>query len=229
MKRSVPATPFRVIGGGDQGDFTTSSESPETPATMNPQAEAASSSTTPSGSGLQLAPASSRQATQLAPMTYGQSSQAATSSSGQVSAVARTGQRGRAVPVSGSGSQPSSGAPFHQFNVQHQHHQHLHQNTQHNTVNAIDPQQLEDMVNSLVAARVEASLQMQGRVKEAMNQLEVQHQERLAIVQEERNAQIQRVQAEAELMLKQARQEIEHEVDVEEGGRRPCSTDPTSS
>ena len=130
MKRSVPATPFRVIGGGDQGDFTTSSESPETPATMNPQAEAASSSTTPSGSGLQLAPASSRQATQLAPMTYGQSSQAATSSSGQVSAVA---------------------------NVQHQHHQHLHQNTQRNTVNDIDPQQLEDMVNSLVAARVDVA------------------------------------------------------------------------
>ena len=139
--------------------------------------------------GLQLAPASSCPATQLAPMTCGQSSQAATSSSGQVSAVARAGQRGRAVPASGSGSRPSSGAPFHQFNVQHQHHQHLHQNAQHNSVNAIDPQQLEDMVNSLVAARVEASLlQMQGRVKEAMNQLEVQHQERLVLVQEERNA-----------------------------------------
>ena len=69
MKRSVPATPFRVIGGGDQGDLTTSSQSPETPATMDPQA--ASSSTTPSGSGLQLAPASSCPATQLAPMAYG--------------------------------------------------------------------------------------------------------------------------------------------------------------
>ena len=128
MKRSVPATPFRVIGGGDQGDLTTSSECPETPATMNP----------PGGFlvyyafwlGLQLAPASSCPATQLAPMTYGQSSQAATSSSGQVSAVA---------------------------NVQHQHHQHLHQNTQRNTVNDIDPQQLEDMVNSLVAARVDVA------------------------------------------------------------------------
>ena len=227
MKRSVPATPFRVIGSGDQGDFTTSSESPETPATMNRQA--ASSSTAPSGSSSQLAPSSSCPATQSAIVAHGQSSQLATSSSGQVSAASRTGQRGRACPASGSGSRPSSGAPFHQFNVQHQHHRHLHQNTQHNTVNAIDPQQLEDMVNSLVAARVEASLQMQGRVKEAMNQLDVQHQERLAIVQEERNAQIQRVQAEAELMLKQARQEIEHEVDVEEGGRRPCSTDPTSS
>ena len=133
-------------------------------------------------------------------------------SSSTAPAVARTGQRGRAVPASGSGSQPSSGAPFHQLNVQHQHHQHLHQNTQHNTVNAIDPQQLEDMVNSLVAARAEASLlQMQGRVKEAMNQLGAQHQERLALVQEERNAQIQWVQAEAELMLQQARQEIEQE------------------
>ena len=47
------------------------------------------------------------------------------------------------------------------------------------------------MVNSLVAARVEASLlQLQGRVKDAMSQLEIQHQERLALVQEEKNAQI---------------------------------------
>ena len=107
---------------------------------------------------------------------------------------------------SGGDSQPSSGASFHQLSVQHQHHQQLHQNTQHNTVNAIDPQQLEYKVNVLVAARVEASLlQMQGRMKDAMTQLEVQHQERLALVHEEKNAQIQRVQAEAELMLQQAR------------------------
>ena len=119
-------------------------------------------------------------------MTYGQALQAATSSSGQTAAVARAGQRGRAVPASGSGSQPSFGAPFHQLIVQHQHH-HLHQNTEHNAVNAMGLQQFEDMVNSLVAARVEASLlQMQGRVKEAMNQLEAQHQERLALVEEER-------------------------------------------
>ena len=37
MKRSVPATPFRVIGGGDQGDLTTSSECPETPANESPR------------------------------------------------------------------------------------------------------------------------------------------------------------------------------------------------
>jgi hypothetical protein len=61
------------------------------------------------------------------------------------------------------------------------------------------------MITSLVGARVESSmLQLQHSFRDAMEQMEGQYREWLARANEERDAQIQRVQAEAELMLQQA-------------------------
>jgi hypothetical protein len=61
------------------------------------------------------------------------------------------------------------------------------------------------MITSLVGARVESSmLQLQHSFRDDMEQMEGQYREWLARANEERDAQIQRVQAEAELMLQQA-------------------------
>ena len=164
MKRSTPATPFRVVTKAGQSELTTSSESPEQALAVTP-------------------------AQDLANM--------AASSSAAPTALARTGQRGRTGHTGqGSGSQQSPSQSFHQ---------HVQHNAQHNTLNSIDPQQLENMITSLVGARVESSmLQLQHSFRDAMEQMEGQYREWLARANEERDAQIQRVQAEAELMLQQA-------------------------
>ena len=127
----------------------------------------------------------------------------ASAGSASRSSVQRTGQRSRTEPVGGGGStsDPNASQTFSAQYVQHNTQQNLlqHHQSVHNT---IDPKQLEDLVGSLVQARVEAiALQMKGQMEKGMKQLELDYAKRLSQVQLEGETRVQQVQAEGQLAL----------------------------
>ena len=124
MKREVPATPFKVVG--NDGSFTTSSESPQM-----------------TSEGVEQGPPMIQDQPATSAMQACASSDLRRGS--QTTGTGHSSQRG-------GGSHASQGIPpsLHQHNTQN-----IQQTTYQQQVNQIDPQQLDQLLESLVRARVE--------------------------------------------------------------------------
>ena len=145
-KRSVPATPFHVVGPG--GSFTTSSESPMT------QPAVGSDEVAPAHASLQQPSASTSHACVVAPGPIVSQEMASSAETGQFRFGEGHGQPG-GPNVAQFNTQYRQENTFNQENTQQNFHAHHSVYQQVNQV--VDPQQLEALVSSLVEARVESN------------------------------------------------------------------------
>eukprot|EP00435_Cladocopium_sp_Y103_P018950 s2775_g4.t1 len=198
MKRSVPATPFRVIDGSHIFDVSSSSGSPEQ---INMQPSKAAPAQGQAGT---MVPASAAVAApSAAPSSMETASHAASSTLQRFGRLSRTEQGGSV----GSGSQPL----LNQHNAQYvQHNMQQNNVAMHAVHNTIDPQRLEELVGSLVQARAEfIARQMKDQMEGQMQQVQLDYALRLSQAQEERDAKVQQIQAEGQLAVAQTRQSLE--------------------
>ena len=200
-KRSVPATPFHVVGPG--GSFTTSSESPMT------QPAVGSDEVAPAHASLQ-------QPCVVAPGPIVSQEMASSAETGQ---AFRFGE-GHGLPggpsVAQFNTQYRQENAFNQKNTQQNFHAHHSLYQQVNQV--VDPQQLEALVASLVEARVESNYhQMRMAAQQEIEAIRSQAGTNQQALEEALRGRLAQIQSEVSMRdnmqqqaVHQARDEAEH-------------------
>ena len=206
-KRSVPATPFHVVGPG--GSFTTSSESPMT------QPAGGSDEVAPAHASLQQPSASTSHACVVAPGPIVSQEMASSAETGQFRFGEGHGQPG-GPNVAQFNTQYRQENTFNQENTQQNFHAHHSVYQQVNQV--VDPQQLEALVSSLVEARVESNYhQMRMAAQQEIEAIRSQAGTNQQALEEALRGRLAQIQSEVSMRdsmqqqaVHQARDEADH-------------------
>ena len=206
-KRSVPATPFHVVGPG--GSFTTSSESPMT------QPAVGSDEVAPAHASLQQPSASTSHACVVAPGPIVSQEMASSAETGQFRFGEGHGQPG-GPNVTQFNTQYRQENTFNQENTQQNFHAHHSVYQQVNQV--VDPQQLEALVSSLVEARVESNYhQMRMAAQQEIEAIRSQAGTNQQALEEALRGRLAQIQSEVSMRdsmqqqaVHQARDEADH-------------------